>query len=193
MFEKIKKALTFRQDVFREVKNDAGFSGVAWFVIIASSLLSALGSNTSLLRAGHPVQWILGVAASSIVSVLGFALACHVIAWVSRYFFNSLVKYDEVLRTLGLARVWLGFTFIGILTAFTPSAACITGPVGLVAVGLTFFAWLMAIRQTLQLEWPQSLALIIIGAAVMIGVSIIINVILASIGLVSTSFLVIFQ
>ena len=193
MFEKIKKVLTFKQEVYIEVRNDEGFSHNAWLIIIATSLLSALGSITSLLRNGHLFQWFLGVLASSIVSVLGFALACHVIVWVGRYFFNTKVNFEEVLRPLGLARVWLAFTCIVILTAFSPVFACISGPIGLGAVVLTFLSWLLATKESLELEWPQTIAALIIGMIVMIGISIIFNLILATFGWVSTSFMSIFR
>jgi len=193
VFEKIKKVLTFKLEVFIEVKKDEGFSRNAWLIIIATSLLSALGSNTSLLRTGHPLQWFLGVLASSIISALGFALACHVIAWVGRYFFNTKVNFEEVLRPLGLARVWLAFTCIGILTAFSPVFACLSGPIGLGAVILTFLSWLLATKASLELEWPQTIAALIIGMIVMIGISIIFNLILATFGLVSTSLMGIFR
>ena len=189
MFEKIKSALTFRQGVYTDVKNDASFSRNAWLIIISTSLLSALGSNNPLLRAEHINAWFLGVVGSAIFSVLGFALACYVTTWVGGYFFNTSVKFEEVLRPLGLARVWLGFTFISTLSAIAPALACITGPVGLAAVGFSFFSWLLAIKETLELEWPQSLATLIFGMVVMIGVSIIFNMILTAFGLESASFM----
>ena len=106
MFERIIGAFTFRAGVYKEVEEDSAFTPTAWMIVAAAAFLSALGTNAELNRHLGAGRWILSSVISAIFAMLGFALACFVVDWVGRTFFNADVSFDEVVRTLGLAYVW---------------------------------------------------------------------------------------
>jgi hypothetical protein len=190
--ERIIGALTFRQGVFAEVKKDLGFTGSAWVIIFITSFLCALGSNTSLIRSGRVINWLLGVIGTALFLVVGFILACLALQWLVKYFFNTSANFQELVRPSGLAFIWMAITCVGILTVPLPGIGCVTGLVGLAAVILWFFDWIIAIKETLGLEWVQSVSAAIIGLLVIIGVSFISNTVLGLFGLVGNSIISIF-
>ncbi len=187
MTNTFKHALTLKPGVFVSLKNDLGFTNTAWWIIIISSLLTSLGSNTSLLRTGRISAWLLGVFGTTIAYILGFVLACVAMVRVGEYFFDVKVSFDQVFRSQSISRIWLAITFIGIITILSPTLACMTGPIGFGAVMITLSTSLLALKEVFELDWPQLGVLLVIGLIVMVGVALIFNVILASLGLVSVS------
>ena len=182
MFDKIVGAFTFRAGVYKEVEEDSAFTPTAWMIVAAVAFLSALGACAVVLRSSGAGRWIIGSIGSAIFAVLGFALACFVVDWVGRTFFNAEVNFEEVVRTLGLAYVWNIVGFLGILSV-SPVLGFTTGIFRFVGAVAGFAAWLIAAKEALDLEWPQTIGTIIIGWVVTAIVTAVAGLILGGLGL----------
>jgi hypothetical protein len=187
MVARILGALTFKPGIYAEVKKDASFTGSAWLIVVVTSLLFALGSNTSLLRSGRVGSWFLGVIGTALFMVLDFTLTCILIRWLGKTVFNTSAKFEQLVRPFGLARVWMAISFVGILTVLSPTLACVTGMAGLAAILLWFLAWVIAAKETLGLDLLQSISVGFIGMFVMVGISLLSNTVLGLLGLVGSS------
>lgn len=149
--------------------------------------MSALGSNTSLVRSGRIVPWLLGVIGTTIFTLLGFILARMVVGALAKVVFDRSEKQEGLQRAFGLARIWMAFTGVGLLTILSPSLAGFTGLIGLIAIGLWLYAWVVSICEVFKLDWLQSISLVAIGLFVMVAVAVFTNTLLGAFGLMSTT------
>ena len=188
MIEKIVGAFTFKPGVYAEAKKDAGFTGSAWLIVVITSILSSIGTS-AIAAHGRFWVWLLGALFAAVFAVVGFALACFVITWVGKTVFNTTASFNEIVRPLGLARVWHIVGVLGLLALITPALGCVTGIFSLVAGILGFIAWLIAAREALGLEWPQTIATVVLGMIVVILVSVISGVVLGAFGLATAAIL----
>ncbi|MGD8807818.1 MAG: hypothetical protein PVH65_18350, partial [Chloroflexota bacterium] len=125
--ERIIGAFTFRKGVYAEVENDASFTGTAWLIVVVVAFLNQLG--TFAFESG----WLVSLLLGTVFSVVGFAIAAYVVAWVGKSFFQADVTFDEMVRTLGLAYVWRVIGLAGILGGVIN---CILAPALIVAAVL---------------------------------------------------------
>ena len=187
MLDKIIGALTFKTGIYADAKKDTGFTASAWIIVGVTALLSALGATAVLGREGRMYAWLFGAIGFTIFAIIGFALACFVVVWVAKTFFNATATFDEVVRALGLARVWHVVGFLGIVSLISPALGCVAGIFGLVAAVAGFIAWLIATKEVLALEWPQTVGTVIIAWVVMALVTLIAGIVLGTFGLVGAS------
>lgn len=180
--EKIIGALKFKIGVYADVKKDTSFTATAWLIVAVTAILSAIGSGAILAR-GHIVLWLVGAMFAAAFAVLGFALACLVIGWVGRAVFNTTASFDEVVRPLGLARIWHVVGFLGIITLLSPSLRCVSGLFTAAAGLLGLVAWVLAVREALALDWAQAIAVVVLGMIVVVVISIISASILGAFGI----------
>ncbi len=180
-------ALTFKTGIYDEAKKDVGFTTSAWIIVAVTALLSALGSTAVFGREGRMYAWLFGAIGSTIFSIIGFALACFVVVWVAKSVFNATATFDEVVRALGLARIWHIVGFLGIVALISPALGCVAGIFGFAAAVAGFIAWLIAVKEALTLEWPQTFGVAIIAWVVTAVVTLIAGVILGTFGLVGAS------
>jgi hypothetical protein len=192
MIEKIIGALSFKPGVYAEAKKDASFTSSAWLIVAITAILNSIGTAASVAHLKFGV-WLVSALFAAVFAVLGFALACFVIAWVGKTVFNSTATFNEVVRPLGLARVWHIVGVLGVLALITPALGCVTGIFSLAAGVLGFIAWLIAAREALGLEWPQTIAAVVLGMIVVIVVTVISGVVLGVFGLVTASILGVFR
>ena len=187
MRERIMRALSFRKGIYAEVKKDKTFTPTAWLIVILSALLTALGSNTSLVRSGRFVQWLLGVLGTTLFTVLGFLLASAAVHVIAKAVFDHHEKLDGLQRAFALSRVWMTFTLVGILTILSPSLSFFTGLVGLAAIALWFFSWVVSVREVFAMDWLPAIVLALIGFMVMLALAVTANTLLGGLGLMSTT------
>jgi hypothetical protein len=173
--DRIMAALTFRKEVYAEVEKDPTFTQTAWMIILVSTFLAQFGSAASAARTteGGFIAWLLGTFVGTIFGIIGFAVGAYVIVLVAKSLFNADVDFDEIVRTLGLASIWRSF---GVLNA----------------VGLGFFtflaslaaiaAWVIALKEALDLEWFQTIITIVIFVIVMVIMSVIAGFVLGLFG-----------
>jgi hypothetical protein len=188
MIEKIMGAFTFKPGVYAEAKKDTGFTGSAWLIVVITAILNSIGTSAAASH-GRFWVWLVGALVAAVFAVGGFALACFVIAWVGKAVFNTTASFNEIVRPLGLARVWHILGVLGLLALISPALGCVTGIFSLAAGILGFIAWLIAAREALGLEWPQTIATVVLGMIVVILVSVISGVVLGAFGLVTAALL----
>ncbi|MBL7183506.1 MAG: hypothetical protein ISS50_03540 [Anaerolineae bacterium] len=157
--DRIIAAFTFRREVYREVEEDTTFTTTAWLLVIVVGFLNQLGSHASR----NLINWLLSAVLGTIGVVIAFAVAAFIINWVGRVVFNADVTFEELVRTLGLAYVWNIVGVIGSLAAFSDALSCLLAPGLVIAAILGFIAWLVAVKEALDLEWVQTIVTVILG------------------------------
>ena len=182
MMDRIMKVFTFKQEVYKEVEDDASFTQTAWMIVAVVAFLSQMGANAALthLEGG---SWVLGTISGTIFAIVGFAVGAFIISWVGKTFFNADVTFEEMVRTLGLAYVWNIIGFLGIISLVSSGLACITGPIGLIAGIAGLVSWFLAAKEALDLEWPQTIGTVLIGWVASIIISLIAGAILGVFGI----------
>jgi hypothetical protein len=178
--ERIMGAIMFKREVYAEVEQDQSFTGTAWMIVVVVSLLSAAGSAAT---AGSIVGWLIGTVVGTIFGVIGFAVGAWVIAFVGKQLFQADVDFNEVVRTVGLAYVWRAVGFIGIVGIFGAALSCVVAPIGFVAALLGLAASLIAVKEALDLEWMQTIIVVVIGWVIIFIVTLIGGAIVAALGL----------
>jgi len=181
MIDRIKKVFTFKQEVYKEVEDDASFTQTAWMIVAVVAFLSQLGANASLVHENG--SWLLGTIGGTIFAVAGFAVGAFVISWAGKTFFNADVTFEEMVRTLGLAYVWHVIGFLGIIGLVSSGLACVTGPISLIASIAGLVAWFIAAKEALDLEWPQTIGTVVIGWVASLFISMIAAAILGIFGI----------
>lgn len=181
LMNRIMGAFTFRKGIYSEVESDTSFTSTAWMLVTVVALLNQLGANS----AGNPGlgKWLLGSILGTVFTVIGFALAAFIISWVGSSVFNAQTNFNEMVRTLGLAYVWNVIGFIGILALVSSTLTCLLAPVTFLGAILGFIAWLIAIKEALDLEWLQTIITLVIGLVVNIIISILAGLVLGIFGL----------
>jgi len=162
MIDRIMKAFTFKQEVYKEVEDDASFTQTAWMIVAVVTILSQLGSNAALVHVKDG-SWLLSTVTGIITAVLAFVINCFAINWAGKTFFNADVTFEEMVRTLGLAYVWNIIGLVGILGIISPALVCMVGPVAAIAGFAGLAAMFIATKEALDLEWPQTIGTVIIS------------------------------
>ena len=150
-------AFTFRKGMYAEVEKDTSFTTTAWILVAVVAFLNRLGSFA------FSSDWLIGAIVGTIFAILGFAVGALVINWVGRTVFNADVRFDELVRTLGLAYVWQVIGVLGILANFSEALSCVVAPVQIIAMIVMIVAWLIAAKEALDLEWVPTIVTVILG------------------------------
>jgi len=97
--------------------------------------------------------------------------------------FSAKVDFNEMVRVLGLAYVWRVVGFLGIFAIVSESLTCLLAPATLVAAILGLIAWLLAVKEALDLDWLKTIITIILGWIAGLIIGIIASVVLGFIGI----------
>ena len=186
MVEKIKAALTFQKDVYKEVETDESFTNSAWIIVAVAALLSSMGTNAEMMRSSFG-SWLFGSIFRAAISTGGFALSCYIINWLSKALFHADTSFHELVRTLGLASVWNAVGFLGIVSVISPALRCATGIFEFAGGIAGLVAWVIAAKEALDLDWGETILTIVIGWVAQTVVLWLAGLILAGIGLGVTS------
>jgi len=165
MVERIIGAFSFKPNVYAEVEKDANFNSSAWLIVAVTAFLNALGISTATAHRSIGA-YLVSVIITALFASLAFAVACFVVDWVGRYFFNAQINFEEAVRTLGLAYVWNVVGVLGIVSLISPTLSCLTSIPRFFAWVAGFISWLVAAKEALDLEWPQTVGTIIIAFVV---------------------------
>ena len=152
-------AFTFRKDVYAKVEKDRSFTTTAIILVAIVAFLNRLGTFAS----GNLISSLIAAVGGTILAILGFAVGALVVNLVGRIAFKADVRFDELIRTLGLAYVWQVIGILGILTAFSEALSCVLAPVQIITWILMIISWFVAARESLDLEWVQTIVTVIIG------------------------------
>jgi len=164
--DRIIGAFTFRSGVYKEVEEDTTFTTTAWLLVIVIGFLAQLGSNAfwlETLASRDLINWLGATVVGTISVVIGFAVAAFIGNWVGSTIFKADVTFDELVRTMGLAYVWHIVGVLGVLSAFSPALDCLVFPAAIVAWIWGFIAWLVAVKEALDLEWVQTIVTVFLA------------------------------
>lgn len=186
--DKIIGALTFKSGTYADAKKDTAFTSNAWLIVVVSAFLNGLGSGTGLVK-GRIFMWLLGSLFWTSFAVLGFALACLVIMWLGKSVFNTTASFNELVRSLGLARIWHVISIMGLLALISPALGCISGFFTLASAILGIAAWAMAIHEAMTLDWVQTITVVVLGVIVTALVTLVASTIFGLMGLGTVAFL----
>lgn len=149
LMERVLGAFTFKTSVYGDVEKDTSFTSTAWIIVAVVALLGQLAAYVSGLQPS-----ILSLVLGVVLALVGFALMCWVVAWVGKSLFNADASFEEMVRVLGLAYVW--GLLSAILTFVLPGLGWIASLVALVA-------YLVAVKEALDLDWFKTAITVIIG------------------------------
>jgi hypothetical protein len=178
--DRIIGALTFRKEVYAEVERDVTFTQTAWMLILITTFLSRFGNSAAVARTtdGGFIDWLVGTFVGTIFGVIGFAIGAYVIVLVAKSLFNADVDFEEIVRTLGLASIWQAFGVLSVI-----GLGFFTFLAGLAAIA----AWVIALKEALDLEWFQTIITIVIFVIVMMFVYFIAGAIVSIFGIAAAA------
>ena len=182
MMDRIMKVFTFKQEVYKEVEDDASFTQTAWMIVAVVAFLSQMGANAALVHVDGG-SWVLGTISGTLFAVVGFAAGAFIISWAGKTFFNADVTFEEMVRTLGLAYVWNIIGFLGIVGMVSSGLGCVVGPISFAAGIAGLVSWFIAAKEALDLEWPQTIGTVVIGWVASLIISLVAAAILGVFGL----------
>ncbi len=179
--DRIIGAFTFRKGVYADVEHDATFTTTAYIIVAVAAFLNNLGSFSG---SGFDdiVGWAAGTVIGTIFAVVAFAIAVAVVNWVGRAVFNAEVTFQELVRTLGLAYVWQAVGVLGVLGAAGAALSCVVAPAQVAAVLAGLFAWFIAAKEALDLEWLQVVITVVIAWFVIIAFTFVAGAVIALLG-----------
>lgn len=179
--DRIIGAFTFRKGIYAEVEHDPTFTSTAWIIVVVAAALNGLGA---FANAGFDnlLGWLGGAVVGALFAVVAFAIAVFVVNWVGRTVFNAEVSFDELVRTLGLAYVWQAVGVLGVLGAFGTALSCVVAPAQIAAVLAGLFAWFVAAKEALDLEWLQVIITVVIAWFIIIAFTFIAGLVIGLLG-----------
>jgi len=182
MMDRIMKVFSFKQEVYKEVEDDASFTQTAWMIVAVVAFLSQMGANAALVHVDGG-SWVLGTISGTLFAIVGFAAGAFIISWAGKTFFNADVTFEEMVRTLGLAYVWNIIGFLGIVGMVSSGLGCVVGPISFAAGIAGLVSWFIAAKEALDLEWPQTIGTVVIGWVASLIISLVAAAILGVFGL----------
>jgi len=151
--ERLLGALKLDASVFEEVEHDEGALRQAAAVVALGGGAHALGTAADL--------GLGGLVGGMIGGLLGWLVSTAFVWLVGVRLMHHTSDYVELLRTLGFASVPLFLLALGVVP-LGPLA-----PVLLIAVfGLNLAAYVVAVRQALDVETPRALLVCVLAIAV---------------------------
>ncbi len=171
MFERIKKAIMFKTDVYPEVARDKGFMSSAWIILIVSHLVTQLGawaiflSFPSALGGGFG-KYILSVLVATVVGVAAFVGAMFVLSWATKQFFNMAIPWDDFFRPLALAQVFLVVGILALVFSFSIGTWALASFITWLASIAAWVASLFAIKTITGFDWGKTFILVLIVAVI---------------------------
>jgi hypothetical protein len=152
MFDRVLRAIRLDPALYREVGADDRLTGEAALIVLAATLLSAIGTG---IGSRH---WALGFGAELINGLLIGWLLWAVVANLVGDFLGGRSQLGEMVRALGYANAP---RFIG-LFGFLP---CVGWVFRLAAWVLTIVAGVIAIREVMEFDTFKAVVTAVIGLA----------------------------
>jgi hypothetical protein len=157
IMSRVIRVFSFDLSVFQEVEEDQVATQQAWVVVVIAAVASGIGSAIgSLIGGGGFGGLLLGLILMPILSVIGYFLWAFVTYWVGVNLFQGQTDFNEMQRVIGFA---YAPNIVGIV-GFIPCVGWLISLAGsLYALVLT----VMAVKEGLDVEWPQALVTCAIG------------------------------
>jgi hypothetical protein len=182
LMERIIAAVTFRSGVYKQAAADTGFTQEAWMIVAVSQILSNLGTRADQLRSGKVVEWLVGAMVGAALGIGAFALTAYLIPIIARELFRANTSFEKMVRSLGLANVWSAVGIVGIIGVI-PFLGCVFGPIALIAGLAGLAAYLIAVKETSEMDWAGTIVTVIAAAVIQLMAALIAGGVLAIFGI----------
>jgi hypothetical protein len=153
-------AFTLRKSVYAEVEKDTSFTTTAWILVVVVAFLSQLGSFAS---SSEPLGWLIGAIVGTILAFIGFVVGALVVNWAGRIIFKADVRFNELVRTLGLAYVWQVVGILGLPIAFLDVFSGELYMIEVLATVMLIISWVLAAKEALDSGWLQTGFTVLLG------------------------------
>jgi hypothetical protein len=168
MINRIKGVLFLDSAAFKEVEHDEKATGQAALIVVAASILAAIGASSgpffsSLALGNNP--WIVDFGSGSALIIFLGVIFWSILAWLiwaaATYFMGSKIyhgkaTYGEMLRVTGFAYAPLAFMILGAIP-------CIGFAISLVVSVWALAAVFVGVREGLDLNFSRTLVTVIVG------------------------------
>jgi hypothetical protein len=177
--DRMVRAARLDTSLYEEVEADTNATSQALLVVVMAALAggigAAIGAAMDSERAVNPIGGLVG---GVLRELIGWAVWSFVMYFVGTRLFKGTATYGELLRTLGFA--------------FSPGILLVLSFLPVVGGLITFavFIWrlvtgFVAIRQALDLEMGNTIAIIVVGFLGLLAVRVAFLILLAPFGLVA--------
>jgi hypothetical protein len=153
IFGRIVRMIKFDTTVYKEIEDDQNANTEAAIVVLAASVLSAVGSGIAARSFGAFVlNFVVG-------ALLNWLLWSYVTMFVGTRLFKGETNFWEMARCVGYANFPAALGIFGAIP-------CINVLAGIVALILTLVVGFFAVREALDLPTERTLLTIVIGWAI---------------------------
>ncbi|HEX9115348.1 MAG TPA: Yip1 family protein [Anaerolineae bacterium] len=154
------RAARLDRTFFKEIEGDTSYTQDALVVVIAVSLISAIGAFLGGLLLHHGfLAVILSFIWTAVWGVIGFYLWVYLVTWVGTKFFKGQGDAGEVQRCLGFA---YGPQLLGILQVIP----CLGALASLIGWVWSMVAGFFAIQEALDQDTTNALLTVVISAVI---------------------------
>lgn len=159
---RLMRVIRFDASVYREIAADTNALSQALVVVVASIIISSLGSIGSIMQIGGDVLAMVAIVIASIIGgLVGFALFSFLAAFIAQNFFQGRTNFQEMARTLGFTYI---FQVVGVLGIIP----CLGGLIALLGVVATIAAAIIALRESAEFDTTKAaITAVLAGLAVL--------------------------
>jgi hypothetical protein len=162
--------------LYNEVEADTTANNQALTVVVLTAVASGLGAAIGAAFSGRPGLVIGGLIGAVVLELVGWAVWSYVMFFVGTKMFHGTATYGELLRTLGFAYSPGVFNIL----RFIP---VLGGIIGLVVAIWRIITSFVAVREALDLDSGNTIAVIVVGVIAYLVVVFIVGLVLGAVGL----------
>ncbi len=162
--------------LYNEVEADVSANNQALTVVVLSAVASGIGAALGAAFTGRPGLIVGGLIGAVVLELVGWAVWSYVMFFVGTRMFHGTATYGELLRTLGFAYS------PGVLNVlrFIP---VLGGIIGLVVAIWRIITGFIAVREALDLDSGNTIAVIVVGVIAYLVVVFVVGLILGAVGI----------
>ncbi|MDW8327637.1 MAG: YIP1 family protein [Anaerolineales bacterium] len=182
LINRLMRVIRFDTSVYREIAADPNALSQALIIVVASVIISSLGSISSAMQISSDVIVIASFFISSIIGgLIGFVLFSLLAAVIAKNLFQGKTDFREMARTLGFTYI---FQTIGVLGLIP----CLGALIALVGTIVTIVAAVIALRESAEFDTTKAVITAVVAGLAVLAINACIGFmlgsLLAAIGLV---------
>lgn len=159
IMSRVIRVFSFDLSVFQEVEEDQAAIQQAWAIVVIAAVASTIGSAINSLLTGRGFTgFLLSLILTPIAFIVGYFLWALITYWVGVNLFQAQTDFDEMQRVIGFAQAPRVLGILAIIPCLGDLAAFLAGIYSLILS-------VMAIKEGLDVEWPQAVITGAIGWA----------------------------
>ena len=159
IMNRVIRVFSFDLSVFQEVEEDQAAIQQAWAIVVIAAVASTIGSAIGSLLDGRGfVGFLLSLILTPIAFIVGYFLWALITYLVGVNLFQAQTDFDEMQRVIGFAQAPRVLGILAIIPCLGDLAAFLAGIYSLILS-------VMAIKEGLDVEWPQAVITGAIGWA----------------------------